>query len=243
MDLIFERGDRSAPAGHALVYFRTDDGGALATYCAVLPIAFDFTDFLPAIFKGAMEGMDVLGGNSVVCMPPVPQEVPLEYLQALAARRSDDLIYAGATMAGDPMRAAAVASEAAQKYGELYESSTVPSPQAPQASQPAAQDPDAGRFLDMTEAERLRELTVLTGRMRDSLHGGQPDAGIERQMESLASLLPPKYRAHQLVDAARTPGEKGQRLAELYLDRSFKLLHEEYLDLERIDREIEATQS
>jgi hypothetical protein len=59
-------------------------------------------------------------------------------------------------------------------------------------------------------------------------------------MRLLAGTLPAKYRAPQLVAAAETPGERGEKLASLYLQRAYKLYREEYLDLERLDREIDA---
>ena len=240
MNLIFERGDRDAPVGHALIYFRSDKGAIVATYFSVPPIQFDPTSYLPPAMKGMFEGMfeGIPEGEAMVFlppMPPIPEEVEsVEYLHALASRRQDDLVYGGGTMA---LRAPQDAQEAAQSYAELYAASAVPE-QTLAAAAPTELETD--RLSQMSESEQLHELTNLTGRLRDSLRNGSPDPDIERQMRRLAAALPAKYRADALVDAALTPGEKGQRLAELYLERSYKLYNEEYLDLERIDREIEA---
>jgi hypothetical protein len=237
MQLIFERGRRESPLGHALIYFQGDDGSILATYVAVPPIKFDLSQFVPAFLKDALQGMDLAEGMVGTPIPPIPEEMPsLDYLQALAERRQDDLVFAGGTYHSDPMRLAAEAAEAAREYGELYSGAVKPEP----AEAPPLPDPDLARFSDMTEGEQLDELTRLTGRLRDSLNAGAADPDLERQMEALARLLPAKYRAERLADAARSPGASSQRLAELYLERSYKLLHEDYLDLERIDREIEA---
>src|SRR5436309_3419256 len=107
MQLIFERGQGDAPAGHALIYFKGEDGSILATYVTVPPIKFDLTQFVPGFLKDAMAGMDL--GQSVVGtpIPPIPEEMPsLDYLQALAVRRNDDLVSAGGTYRSDPMRLA-----------------------------------------------------------------------------------------------------------------------------------------
>jgi hypothetical protein len=238
MNLIFERGDRDAPVGHALMYFTAEAGAVLATYVSVPPIKFDLSKFVPEFLAGAMQGMDM--GDSMVAapIPPIPEEVPsLEYLHALAARRHDDLIFAGGTMRADPMRLAAETAEAARLYGELYQES--PAPEKP-IVETEIEEIDSSRFEGMNEQAQLNELTNLTGRLRDSMRNGGADPTIEHEMQSLARLLPPKYRAHDLIAAASIPGERGQKLADLYLQRCYKLYQEEYLDLERIDREIEA---
>jgi hypothetical protein len=169
-------------------------------------------------------------------VPPVPEAVAsVEYLRSLADRRGDDLVFAGGTSRGDPMRLVAEAQEAARAYGELYESSSGVS-----AASPADASIDAFKYESLTEEERLNELTRLTGRARDALREGAPDQDVHRDLVALSASLPAKYRAERLVAAAETPGERGERLASLYLQRAYKLYREEYLDLERIDREIAA---
>jgi hypothetical protein len=187
--------------------------------------------------KNMLQGMfDEPPGDAVIAapIPPIPEQVEsVEYLQALAARRQDDLVYAGAT---SPMHMIQDAQDAAGAYGELYGSSGLPQAGAPAEAFQVQTNP----FVDMTERDQLDHLTNLTGRLRDSLQAGSPDPEIERQMRQLADVLPTKYRAQALVEAALTPGERGQKLAALLLERSYKLYNEEYLDLERLDREIEA---
>ena len=240
MNVIFERGDRDAPVGHALVYFRTETDSVLATYVNVSPIPFELTDlakFVPPLLAGAMPDMQMTDQMPATPMPPIPKEVgSVEYLHALAAHRHDDLVFAGATMGGDDLRLMQDAAEAAKAYSDLYSAAPLPQPESVVDAVPR----ETARYAEMTEDEQLRELTNLTGRLRDSLGSSTPDPEIERQMKELAELLPAKYRASDLVEAARTPGERGQKKAALLLERSYKLRREEYLDLERIDREIEA---
>ncbi|HZU11375.1 MAG TPA: hypothetical protein VFB58_00910 [Chloroflexota bacterium] len=237
MQLIFERGDHDRPVGHALIYFRTTNGTIVATYVNVPPIRFDISKFVPGFLAGALQGMDLSEGMVATPIPPIAEQVDsVDYLHAIAERRHDDLVFAGAAMADDPMHLAAETAEAAQSYGQLYSSSidTSTPPPAPIESQPTS------RVDGMSEEERLRELTSLVGRLRESVRAGAPDPVVEQEMNELAASLPAKYRADRLVAAARAPGDKSERLAALYIERSYKLFHEEYLDLERLDREIEA---
>ena len=102
------------------------------------------------------------------------------------------------------------------------------------------EDPDVLRYSGMSEGDKLNELSMLTGRLRDSIRRGEADPEIERQMQALAQTMPHKYRVGEVLAAAVIPGERGQRLAQLHLERCYKLYNEDYLDLERIDREIDA---
>jgi hypothetical protein len=240
MQLIFERGDRDLPVGHALIYFRDENDVTLATYVSIPPIKFDLTSYLPGFMTGAMEGLDL--GNVMVAapMPPIPEQVPgVEYLHALAERRRDDLIFAGAVNRSNPMQVAADTSEAAREYGGLYGASQLPE-ETSDAPQRTREDPDVTRYHGMSEQEKLNELSMLTGRLRDSIQRGGADGEIEQQMRALARTMPDKYRVGEVLTAASVPGERGQRLAQLHLERCYKLYNEDYLDLERIDREIDA---
>ena len=57
-------------------------------------------------------------------------------------------------------------------------------------------------------------------------------------MRRIAEPLAEKYRARDLINAALEPGERGAKLAQLYLDRGYKLIDEQYAEIPRIEREI-----
>ena len=57
-------------------------------------------------------------------------------------------------------------------------------------------------------------------------------------MARIGRTLPEKYRVAELVAAANRPGDDGARLAQLLLERSYKLCQEEYGDVARIEAEI-----
>lgn len=241
MILDFRRGDRDAPVGHALVYFQGDSGTTLASYIMVPPIRMDISKYMPPMFSSMMQGIDLGDAITATPFPPIPEPVESENLLfTLAERRQDDLIYGGYMSEQDPMRLAAELSEVVQAYAQLYTSSVDVQPDVPAAPPSAAVTPSsASRYSGLSQQEQLNELTALTGRLRDSVAAGVPDSEVQAQMRELAVALPAKYRVPDLIEAASIPGDRGQRLAELYLERSFKLFHEDYLDLERIDRAID----
>ena len=97
----------------------------------------------------------------------------------------------------------------------------------------------------MTDRERLTELGKLVGVARYALGGHDTSLQQEtkRKMQRIAGRLAEKYRGFDLTNAALDPNERGARLAELYLERGFKLLDEEYADIPRIERAIRELQN
>ena len=61
-------------------------------------------------------------------------------------------------------------------------------------------------------------------------------------MQRIGARLADKYRSFELINAAIDASERGARLAELYLERGFKLLDEEYADIPGIERAIRELQ-
>ena len=57
-------------------------------------------------------------------------------------------------------------------------------------------------------------------------------------MRRIARSLPEKYRAELLVEAALREDATGARLAELYLQRGYKLADEDYANIPPLEREI-----
>ena len=64
-----------------------------------------------------------------------------------------------------------------------------------------------------------------------------------QRMLRIARRMPEKYRSTELIAAAIGGGERGSRLAQLYLERGYKLLDEEYADIPDIERTIRELQS
>ena len=233
MELVFEQGDESAPVGHALVYFTASAGDVYATYVQTFPIPMDLAKYLPQIFA-SMVTPEQMDSQSATAMPPVAQliEEGIAWLRTTAQARKDDLINCGTLYSTDPANLMGITHEAVAAYSDLYRDRVME--QVAASPMPLSQ-----AYLDMSESERLGQLTTLVGRFRDVL--GTPEASdLEAELWSLSRTLPAKYRTGDLVQAAGTPGERGQELATLYLQRAYKLLNEEYLDVGAIEQRIQA---
>jgi len=176
-----------------------------------------------------------------------------EHLQMLAERRDDDLCDLGSINPRDEGARMQRVAEGCQEYGQLYLNYTLTF--GPVSTPPISEIDKAGTPLDdldpedlliqtMTERERLTELGKLIGMARYALEGHDSNLLEEtkRKMQRIAGRLPDKYRSLELMRAATDASERGARLAELYLERSFKLLDEEYADIPRIERAIRELQ-
>ena len=97
----------------------------------------------------------------------------------------------------------------------------------------------------MSDRDRLSELAKRTGQLRYAVEGGD-DAGISEAvqvMERVGRRLAAKYRCAELIAVARVPGERSQRLADLYLQRAYKLVAEEFDALPALEAAIEAARA
>lgn len=234
MDLRFEIGESQAPVGHSLIYFTAADGRVLATYVLVLPISVNLEKYVPPAFASLMPTGQV-DMQAATPMPPVAEEIEsVDWLRSLAAGRHDDLINAGMLYSTDVQNVMQMTQEAAAEYAQLYKD-RIPNESVQMPS-------SAGRYADLTDAEKLNELTRLMGRLRDTL--GTPESEpVQTEVRELASTIPSKYRVDELLECVLQPGGRGQELATLHLQRSYKILNEEYLEVADIERQIRELQA
>jgi hypothetical protein len=248
MRLIFERGDERRPKGHALIYFRDQDSpGVLATYLVIPPITIDFSKYLPPMFAGQGMAANLAQASSIVPLPPVPEAVAsVEALQILAEQRDDDLVFAGDGSAAQVEQLLTYTTEAAQLYFHMYEDFARTFPEAPAPAAEAVEGPSADEltYALMGERERLGELAKLTGALRYALDGKDEHLAREttEKMRLLAKHMPAKYWADRVLQAASTPGDAGGRLSQLYLERAYRLLDEDYAAVAELDEQIKQTQ-
>jgi hypothetical protein len=242
----FEIGDPQHPRGHALVYFRTTGQGAaedevLATYVVVLPIAINPAKYIPPAFAARMPSP--VQAVDATALPPIPEAAGgLAAVRRLAEYRADDLLDGG-VVEDDPERLMVATHEVSREYAERYQEATAALREAP-AEAPSVEesesDEDSLRWMFLDERGRVGELAKLTGQIRYAVEGG--DERLTRDavatVRRLQRYLPEKYRVDEFLAAATRPGETGRRLAELYIDRCYKLSNEQYEDLGRIDQEI-----
>ena len=237
MDLHFERGAMEAPRGHALVYFRQryDPESVLATYVIALPIKVDVSKYIPPMFANQMQGMlsqDLAG----FAFPPLPESVEgLDHLRRLAEARDDDLIDGGVADSNDPMDLIQVVSDLQQEYSRLWERSL--------ETRIPLEAPSVNELIYdmMGERDKLSELAKLVGKLRFAAEGSDQRLmkEAEDEISTLARYLPELYRIPNLVRATVIPASSAAILAQLYLERCYKLFEEDYRRLQEVEQEIQ----
>jgi hypothetical protein len=244
MDIVFDKGSKDQPKGHALLYFRSslDPEDVLATYLLVLPIAVDVSKYVPPFL---MNQVGELGPKdlSAFAFPPAPERMgSYEALADLAAKRDDDMVQAGTVNPDDVAAAMMSVNEAVQQYAAMYAQHVgVPNPQLETEGEDATElGVNDVVYALMSERDRLGELASLVSRLRFAVEGS--DAGLIKETEEDISLLsghlPDNHSVPELVEAVKSTDARGANLAELYLQRCFHLVEEEYRKLTEIEAKI-----
>ncbi len=249
MALNFEIGDADKPRGHAILYFGSRGSEVLATYLLVLPIKMDMGKYLPPVIASQLGGMmgEMMGeGMGSFAAPPVPETVEgVEYLERLAQLRGDDLIAGGDVVFGDIAATMAETGDVVQEYGRLYKQYLESEPSAtPDSSLRAPSDAGVQDVLYglMSERDRLAELTRLVSTLRFAAERSDTGSAEEADASLLAlvRLLPGHYWADKVREAAKDTSESGAQLAQLYVERCYKLLDEDFPAVEDLERRITA---
>jgi hypothetical protein len=241
VNLQFRRGAPDRPRGHALAYFETADGRIYATYLVIPPIQIDLAKYMPPMFAGQIP-LQAAAELAAMPLPPIPEEVAggLALIDHLAELRDDDVVSAGTVDPRALDRLLMVAAEAGQAYVALYKSWQAIAPAEPVARDEGSYNVDEVLLSLESEHDRIGRLARLAGQLRYALEGGDRRMGDEAlaEMERVGRTLPDKYRVAELLAAANRPGDGGARLAQLLLERSYKLCQEEYGEVARIEAEI-----
>ena len=228
MDVTFERGNPQKPRGHALAYFRTrsEPDKVYATYIIVLPVAVDFAKYVPPFLASHLGSMP-MNDLSAFSLPPVPEEVGSYHeLQSLAETRDDDLLYAGTMQSFDLPEMMEAVTDVVRYYAERW-SEFSQTAIAAAVSEPEEDGSGVNEVLYslMNQQDRLAELSKLVGRLRFAVEGndGQTRAELEDEIKVLGRFLPEHYYVPSLLQAVMDSAAKGAQLAQLYLDRCYKL--------------------
>lgn len=244
MDLVFDRGEASAPRGHALLYFRESggEGKLYSTYVVVLPIAIDLVKYMPPFLANQLPNVNAQE-LSAFAFPPMPEEAGgLAHLESLAAARGDDLVFGGDFSAGQVQDMLLRVNDVVQQYAQSYQAH-IGSAAAEPVSTPEAlggHNVNEVLFELMSDRDRLGELAKLIGRLRFAVEGNDArqvqDA--EDEVRVLSRYLPERYRIDGLLGAAKDPSRSGGDLAQLYLERCYRLADEDYPSLQDIEARI-----
>jgi hypothetical protein len=252
MTLQFLHGTMQAPKGHAILFARSTSNPRViyCTYCVVPPIPLSLAKYLPSFLAAQLPPEDLREATSmnVVPIPPMLEEgQSLEHLESLAQHRDDDLCDVGSINPADEAARMQRVVDACQEYGQLYFSYASTFAQTPGIAASEEEfvpldDLDAeDLFIEtMSDRQRLTELGKLVGMAQYALNGRDEQQLTETRskMQRIAGHLAEKYKTQELIATATDASPRGSRLAQLYLERGFKLLDEEYAEIPRIEREI-----
>ena len=248
--LTFRAGDPNCPRGHALVFFRDADSAdqVWATYLVVAPIKMDLGKYIPAAFASQLAGQLAASGPAAYPLPPVPEkfEAGLEALERLAELRSDDLLDGGTLRMSDPLYALQPVAEIGSQYAEQCSSYFASLPLG--RAEPRSTDKSGSVDVDdlllqvMPDREKVGRLARLAGTLRYAIEGGDTRLVDETvsDMQRVSRHLTEKYRPAELIAAARSTEPRGAQLAELYLERCYRLVDEDYAAMADLDSKIEA---
>ena len=243
MDVSFERGDPQQPKGHALVYFRTrsEPDKVYASYIIILPIAVDFAKYVPPFLASSLGSMP-LGDLSAFSLPPMPEEVGShEELQRLADIRGDDLLYAGTMQSHDLPEMMEAVSDVVRQYSQAWSDAVKPALAAETTIEDSSLRVNEVLFGFMSEQDKLAELSKLVGSLRFAVEGTdrQTQAEVQEEIDILSRHLPVDYYIPSLIEAVLDSSVKGGQLAQLYLDRCYKLSNGDIEDARNLETRIE----
>ncbi len=93
----------------------------------------------------------------------------------------------------------------------------------------------------MPDREKVGRLARLAGTLRYAIEGGDTRLVDETvsDMQRVSRHLTEKYRPAELIAAARSTEPRGAQLAELYLERCYRLVDEDYAAMADLDSKIE----
>ncbi len=246
----------------------TEPERVYGTYIVTLPITADLTKYVPPFLAAHLGSGDTgpLANFAAFAMPPMSELVEGGYdrLVQLANLRGDDLVFGGSMFSYDLARMMESVSRAVQEYSEAWNEAVganggaVPSIPAddvaiplagaeqPVAGSEAAESDDRGLGVNevlwsfMSEGDRLAEMGRLLGRLRFAQEGNDDAAiaDITAEMTALGRHLPDEFNIAALVANAAGDGAVAAQLAQLYLDRCYRLSSGDAEQVRRIDEAI-----
>ena len=232
------------------MFFRDGDSPdeVWATYLVVAPIKMDLGKYIPAAFASQLSGQLAASQPAAYPLPPVPEkfEAGLAALERLAELRGDDLIDGGTLGMSDPLYALQPVTDLGAQYADrcatFFASDAVVSAPAEPAGRGGSADVDDLLLQVMPDREKVGRLARLNGTLRYAIDGSDKrliDETID-EMARVARHLSDKYRPNELIAAAKEPGARSAELTQLFIERCYRLVDEDYRALAELDARIEA---
>ena len=247
----------------------TEPDKVYATYVVTLPVKSDLTKYVPP-FLAAHLGSLPLSDLSAFAMPPVPEALnSYEELERLSRLRDDDLVYGDSMFSYDLPRMMEAVTEAVEIYSQLYASQSGGAPSIGSETPVVADSPNleasgsiplGGRapannepedtsynvnevlFGLMSEKDKLGELSRLLGKLRFAVEGqdSQEEEEVAEEISTLGRHLPENFQVPSLLAVAKETSQRASRLAQLYLDRCFRLSDGDISSAADLDQQIQS---
>ena len=250
MDIVFEKGDAHKPRGHALLYFTSsiDAHEVWATYMIILPITVDMSKYVPPFLMNQVGDISA-SDMTAFAFPPAPEKLEShQMLGNIADIRDDDVLFAGSINPSDVSHAMSLVNDAVQEYVKIYSGIVGNSPDflaTDSSNEHNGVGVDEVLYGLMSEGDKLTELTKLISRLRFAVEGSDLRLikETEDDIELLKTHLSDNYNVTQLIDMVKIGGTSGSKLADLYLQRCYHLVQEEYSKLIEVDAQIKELES
>lgn len=247
MELEFDKGNPQEPKGHAIIYFRArlEPDKLFAAYVIILPFLIDFSKYVPPFLASHMTSSS-LNELSAFSLPPVPEEVESHGgLIHLANMRLDDLVCGGSVSPNDIPEMMQATSDAVQEYSRLWTEYFGSSTKSPSESGGSGLGVEEVLYTFMNERDKLEELSKLLGKLRFAIEGNDLEQSTEahQQISLVGQYLPENYDVPSLLIAAADVSGRGSSLAQLYLERCYKLLDGDEVGAIELENKIKALET
>lgn len=242
---MFERGNPDAPSGHAFLYFVTENEEEVAaTYLVVPPVPLDFAKYVPPLLASSLGASGLVAQTSFLPIPPVPELFSLAELRRLAQLRGDDILLATGVPGLDVPGLMAFVAEIGDAYARAYEAGLSRSTGSPAEPIRSPLDGLALLYSVLSERERLEEIARRLGTLRYAVEGGDRELvdATQAEVRAIAEYLPPRFRVEELIEAASRADPSGARLAQLFVERGYRLCSDDVDGVRTIEEEIATLQ-
>jgi hypothetical protein len=241
--LRFERGDPERPVGHAFLVFRgsgaTDE--VAATYLIIPPITMDFAKYVPPLLASQLGATGLIAQTAFLPVPPAPEMISLAEVRRLAELRGDDVLDGGVTTTVDPASLMIQVADFGDSYAQAYQRGQERIVVARPHDEPRdALEGMAVLYSVLSERERVEELARRVGTLRYAIDGGDEALAetTRAEMRAIGAYLPERYRFEDLIAAASRRDPSATRLAQLFIERSYKMASNDPDGVASLDAEI-----
>ena len=241
MDLIFQKGSKESPKGHALLYFTNQDNPSeiWATYIITLPIEVDIKKYMPPFLVNDNNALNSSDFNSFA-FPPSPELLgSLENVQDLAELRDEDLIEGGNIDINDSANNMMKINEILSQYLNLYLNNNSKNIEKIDEKESENSNVNSLMYEFMNVNDRMTELSKLLSKLLFAIENSQDSLILEceKDIVSLSSFYPQNHKINKIVEYTKIKNKS--KIAELYFKRCLYLAKENYEKVEEFEKLIE----